>query len=346
MKHFVDIELKASALLQKAGISGSVQAIEPLTWGGNNRTYRIATENNTFVVKQYFSHEGDSRDRLLSEYSFLTYAAKSALGMAPAALARDTDHGVALYEFINGTPFRSGDLTADHVDAAAQFFLKLNNPEYRFGAQLQPASEACFSVLEHLKLIDFRLKNLGEIEKRTQADCAGYDLIMRISAKWQTIKTSVEDVAQKKSLNLAKPLETDQRCISPSDFGFHNALIQPNGEVKFIDFEYAGWDDPAKMICDFFSQLAVPVGVDYFESFMKTCFDPFPRCEELKVRARLIRLVYQIKWCCIALNIFLPMHLARRRFANPDLVEEEVKWEQKKKAAELLDAINKSELSQ
>ena len=36
------------------------------------------------------------------------------------------------------------------------------------------------------------------------------------------------------------------------------ALGQPLGVVEgFIDFEYAGWDDPSKLICDFFCQPAV-----------------------------------------------------------------------------------------
>ena len=55
-----------------------------------------------------------------------------------------------------------------------------------------------------------------------------------------------------------RPLDQQDRCLSPSDFGFHNALAQ--GEtVRFIDFEYAGWDDPAKTVCDFFHHPGVPV---------------------------------------------------------------------------------------
>ena len=42
--------------------------------------------------------------------------------------------------------------------------------------------------------------------------------------------------------------------ISPSDFGFHNALRTNTGPV-FFDFEFSGWDDPAKTIIDFFFSL-------------------------------------------------------------------------------------------
>ena len=40
------------------------------------------------------------------------------------------------------------------------------------------------------------------------------------------------------------------RVLSPSDFGFHNALRRPDGTIVFVDFEYFGWDDPAKMMAD------------------------------------------------------------------------------------------------
>ena len=55
------------------------------------------------------------------------------------------------------------------------------------------------------------------------------------------------------------PLDTQESVLSPSDFGFHNALLGPDGKLCFIDFEYAGWDDPAKLICDFFCQPQTPV---------------------------------------------------------------------------------------
>ena len=42
------------------------------------------------------------------------------------------------------------------------------------------------------------------------------------------------------------------RTLSPSDFGFHNALRTPAGTMVFLDFEYFGWDDPAKTGFGFF----------------------------------------------------------------------------------------------
>ena len=59
----------------------------------------------------------------------------------------------------------------------------------------------------------------------------------------------LEHLAAKAPVEAELPVE--QRTLSPSDFGFHNALRRPDGRVVFLDLEYFGWDDPAKMISDF-----------------------------------------------------------------------------------------------
>ena len=57
-------------------------------------------------------------------------------------------------------------------------------------------------------------------------------------------------------------LAPQHRCLSPSDFGFHNALLRGRPGVPgardwvFLDFEYFGWDDPAKTVPIFCSTRA------------------------------------------------------------------------------------------
>ena len=108
-----------------------------------------------------------------------------------------------------------------------------------------------------------------------------------------------------------------KQILSPSDFGFHNALLRDNGEICFIDFEYAGWDDPAKMIGDFFSQPAIPVSLKHFDTFISEALGYSKNRHVLAERARLLFPLFQIKWCCIFLNDFLPNAARRRQFSNP-----------------------------
>ena len=67
---------------------------------------------------------------------------------------------------------------------------------------------------------------------------------------WSQLASEVEATATASGW-LNKSLDKEQYCISPSDFGFHNALLKSNGDIKFIDFEYAGFDDPAKITSHF-----------------------------------------------------------------------------------------------
>jgi hypothetical protein len=103
--------------------------------------------------------------------------------------------------------------------------------------------------------------------------------------------------------------------VSPSDFGFHNALLEFDDRVRFLDFEYAGWDDPAKLICDFFCQPAVPVPPRFFEPFTQAIAACYPHPEMVIGRTRLLMPVYRVKWVCIRLNEFLPTGNRRRQFS-------------------------------
>ena len=87
--------------------------------------------------------------------------------------------------------------------------------------------------------------------------------------------------------------------------------------MKFIDFEYAGWDDPAKMVCDFFCQPAVPVPRSHLERFLAAVTAVTGGAgDTLHARVTLLLPAYEIKWCCIMLNEFLPVGEDRRAFAR------------------------------
>ena len=324
-------------LLEKAGYSTQILSLEGCQRGGNNRTFRLVTPEGVFAVKKYFRQAGDARDRLASEFSFLTYAQHAARDMVPVPYARDAEEGIALYEFINGTPLKPGDITDKEITQAIHFFQALNAEENRSNAASLPlASEACFSLQEHLDLIQTRIHSLQQIDSVVPQDLEAIELISRLSDAWQTMMNAITQGASRSGMNLSSTLIDAHRCISPSDFGFHNALKISDGSLRFLDFEYAGWDDPAKMTGDFFSQLAIPVPKIYFDRFVQEVMQPFLQADELINRAQLLRSVYQVKWCCIALNVFIPVNLARRRFANPDLNVVNLKQTQLQKAQLLL----------
>lgn len=329
----------AAQLLEKAGFHTSIVSLTPCASGGNNRTYRLETTKGLFALKQYFRQETDKRDRLASEYAFLAYANRVAASMVPRLYSMDTASGLALYEFIQGEPLHA-PITIEDVASAAAFFRALNQPELQEQASHLPiASEACFSIREHLKLIDSRIAGLQQMVPEHDVDKLAAEHIQALESRWGAVSAYIKQTARIERIDINQALAPEQRCISPSDFGFHNALRLADGRLCFLDFEYAGWDDSAKMVGDFFSQLAIPVPHDFFDAFTEAVMAPFPQSDTLIRRAQLLYSVCQIKWCCIALNIFIPSNLARRQFANPALDVINLKMAQLKKAETLLQAV-------
>jgi hypothetical protein len=336
--------VELAGLLSKAGLSPVIKSIVARKTSGNNRSYRLETSDGVFALKEYFRHTEDSRDRLTAEFDFCRYAAKIAPGMAPLPLARDAESGLALYEYVEGRPYTAGQVTWTDVRGAIDFFAALNTPAARAQALALPvASEARFSLAAHLDLVSQRLDTLAGAEPKSAEDHEAVGLIDRIRRRWQDMSRDLLDQARRRGFDPDAVLEPNQRCISPSDFGFHNALIEVGGSIRFLDFEYAGWDDPGKMVGDFFAQLAIPVPAEFFDRFVEESMASFTSPHDLTLRAKLLRPVYQVKWCCIALNVFLPAHLLRRKFADPTLDEAVLKRSQIDKAARLFQSISTSD---
>ena len=90
----------------------------------------------------------------------------------------------------------------------------------------------------------------------------------------------------------------------------------PKGRDGFSDFEYFGWDDPAKLVSDFLWHPAMNVPEDlkmYFVRRMGTIFGKDP---DFKARLKGVFPLFGLKWCLIFLNEFIPTDTKRRDFAR------------------------------
>lgn len=294
----------ADALLAEAGLLGAHEA-RPLA-GANNRLTRLDGDGWTAVLKYYFRDPSDPRDRFAAEWGFARFLWDAGLRDVPEPLAGDAEAGAALYGFVDGTPVEKAG--ANEVAAAMDFVTRLNAAKDA-GRHLSTASEACFSIAAHLDLVAGRIARLAEAGGEAGDFARG---ILRET--WESVHARIDpDTAE---------LSPAARVLSPSDFGFHNALRRPDGSLAFLDFEYAGWDDPAKLVCDLFCQPEVPVAMDHWDAVAGTVARLTDG--EAAARARMDKLfpVYRLKWCCILLAPALPGAAARRDFAGapaPDM---------------------------
>ena len=319
----------AANLLATAGYRTDF-ALHPLSGGGNNRTFRVDAGTTSLLLKAYFRHPQDPRDRLGTEFAFSTFAWQNGVRALPQPLACDCAHGLGLYEFVPGRRLLPHEVDGPAVRQAVAFFNAVNQVKHLPQAQeLPPGSEACFTLAGHLHCVERRLQRLKELDDPSALGReAGQFIQHELTPAWHAVAAVVR--AGIARLGLHEELAPEDRCLSPSDFGFHNALLEANGRLRFLDFEYAGWDDPAKMVCDFFCQPAVPVPAD--------CHDLVLDAVAGMVRERigLLRPVYQLKWCCILLNDFLPLGGQRRSFAGGAAAREERRDTQLRKARQVL----------
>ena len=97
-----------------------------------------------------------------------------------------------------------------------------------------------------------------------------------------------------------------ERTLSPSDFGFHNCLKGAHGRLTFLDFEYFGWDDPAKMVSDFLLHPAMDLDLPLKKRFLTGILQGLSQDESLADRIETVYPLFGLKWCLIFLNRFLP----------------------------------------
>lgn len=306
---------KVASLFRSSGVDPTGLSLAVVGGGGNNQVFSADIAASRYLVKAYFSHPADTRDRLGTEYAFLSYANSLGLTSVPVPLTCSAQDHLGIYEFINGRKLTAEELRLEHVLDAARFIAALNSAGQRDTA-LPSASEACFSIEQHLDMVDRRLLRLQGIASNSESERRAKELVDEIAGVWRLQRARIAETS-------VPALSEADRCISPSDFGFHNALLRDGGDLCFIDFEYAGWDDPAKMIGDFFCQPAVPVPQEYFDDFVTAAVSYSARPDLLRERAHLLLPALQIKWCCIMLNEFLPAAAQRRQFANPTLALEQ-----------------------
>jgi hypothetical protein len=294
---------------------GDATRLTRLAGGRNNQVFRLDTNRGVpLVLKRYFSDARDPRDRLGAEWNFISHAWSRGIRVVPEPLACEAEEQTGLYSFVAGRKLAPFELKPMHIDAAIDFVLAINAPPR---PSLAVGSEACFSLVEHIATVERRVSRLATLEPTApHADNAERLVSTKLLPAWNGVKARLAAGVAAEGLAVDEPLAADEGCLSPSDFGFHNALVDDKGAVTFLDFEYAGRDDPAKLVSDFFCQPDVPVPLALHAHFIDRMAEGLKLDRAAIARCRLLLDAYQIKWTCIILNDFLPLGATRRAFAE------------------------------
>jgi len=304
------LEREETAILNKAGFEAPFQ-VNRLKHGRNNQVIcLIDADGKRAVLKRYFHHPGDQRDRLEHETRFLEYAAEVAPELVPKLIGKSYEKRFALMEWVEGAPF-DGPPDKKAVEWAGHFVRILNASKNRKTAIALPiAADACLKKDHHIALLQSRLNRLRSVD---DPDVLRF-IEKRLTPAGQRLIAKFETMLQSEG-NIGEP-----RVISPSDFGFHNALKRSERPPLFLDFEYAGWDGAGKMLADFLSQPRLRVSPDLRDSFEEQWINDLDQ-QGKELLCKWIPwwlALHGLKWCCIQLNDFLPVGRQRRQFAGDE----------------------------
>ncbi|MDP4488565.1 MULTISPECIES: aminoglycoside phosphotransferase family protein [Pseudoalteromonas] len=274
-----------------------------LPQGANNQGHKLFTENNAYFLK-CFAPDARAFDKLYNEFQFSQQLHKAGISNIARPIGYCSNTLSAIYEFIDGHTFET--VTAQDVRAAYNFIAAINSHQVERTA-LNAAADSPAKLEDFIQLVTLRLSRFEPL---------------RDNAELNTLLTAIE--LRTRVISTTPGIDWQQPCpkdvVSPSDFGFHNAL-KYRDDVYFIDFEYAGNDSAWKLLCDFFAQPAVPVPLSYLPLFLRS-----PLFAAQASAGNTLKCVFELtllKWCLIMLNEFLPDVQARRLFSwNISCLEE------------------------
>ena len=92
------------------------------------------------------------------------------------------------------------------------------------------------------------------------------------------------------------------KTLSPSDIGFINAIKTKDNHWIFLDFEYAGWDDPTKMIADAIQHPGIPIPERLCKIFIKNTLNWLDNADIINRRLKSVMPIVGLKWCLIILK--------------------------------------------
>ena len=324
-----------------AGMLGSdVTSMERMGGGRNSQVYRVICDNSSpYVAKFYHHHRSDPRDRLEAEFSGLRFLWENGVRCIPRPIVAEEEHRCAVYSYVDGEKISAQEVTPPDILFAVQFLGTLETLKNSPGSRtLPPASEACFSVQDIVNTIERRWNRLSALCHN--GTCKG-DLRAFLEHEF---KPSFEKITgwcmshlNRLHMSFISELAYEKRTLSPSDFGFHNALRRSDGGITFLDFEYFGWDDPAKMISDFLLHPGMELCENLKRRFAAAILDCFHEDRLLAKRVEIVYPLFGLKWCLILLNEFIPEHLERRGFASKDELQiDELQAQQLSKSRRML----------
>lgn len=297
---------------------------KPVSGGKNNCAWQVTAGSKPLFLKYYgLQGKGGDGTRFYNEVNFFRLIQDDVNNVA-RLITSSEEKQYAAFSYYPSSAVESVD--ADTIMLAADFIANINAPRIQQKAtQISQARGALTTVSAFINELQNRYQKMNNVTAKEDVDRR---MLSFVNQQWLPL---FEKYRQKVSGALRG--QKLIRCISPSDFGFHNAFMAEN--LYFCDFEYAGWDSLEKLICDFFAQPRYEISLDMLSPFVARMTDESTR-SQVEQRCKLLLPLTHLKWVLIFLNDFLPVEGERRAKSQMNYDVQEVKLLQLEKAQKRL----------
>lgn len=235
---------------------------------------------------------------MAAEVAFLKHAANIAPDFVPKLLAESSNAQMIAMTLVQGEPFyKADDVSQSAITSAIEFYRQLNQDRDVVARYPVVARDCYRSISEHINHVKQRLLSLTTRHLPNYVRKSAQSALDSVWGSFERISRELELQISGGGVIDVVPIEFLR--LSPGDFGFHNALRSRSGTV-FIDFEYAGLDDPAKTLSDFFLQPKLPVCSSLL-GHVANGFSSHGGADKLLTRAKALGAILSVKWKTIIL---------------------------------------------
>lgn len=283
----------------RANKLGTISSRRKLDGGINSNLIKVRnTKGNSYCVKIY-KKDFTNPSRFEKETLFIKRISPLMPDSIPRVIASDPTNQIAILNFVEGKLVSKLNKCPTSIwRSFNRFVLDLQKHKRLVGKQLYMATDCALSLSQHHGILQKR-RDEWLVAISNGMPSSIIDLVSEFLL-WPYDKISQKLLS---SPAFHEMLSYQELIISPSDFGEHNAILN-NDKVVFIDFEYAGLDDPAKLVSDYYCHPQNRVSPLIVRHLVKDLMEGFDQSQRLSFMSRLeiIFEIIKLKWCFIIMK--------------------------------------------
>jgi thiamine kinase-like enzyme len=297
----------------------ALKALKVLKDHGENTVYKLtASDDSAFLLKRYHGID----QRMENEFKNLTLLQEVGITNVPKPLW--AGNNCAFYSFIDGKQLEVN--SSEDMQPVIDMLEQLDGKQKDLRAKgLPKAPGARTNLRSYVSEVN---KKFNAVQSAAQTSSHGSDTMMFMFTDMEQMRQDNINHfylwCKRQKWDLDEELPEKFFIASSGDFGLHNTL-QSGETVHFVDWEGSGFDDPAKLMADFFhndeQELSIQDKLQVLNAFVQSreSWD-----KEFLNRFYAISDLVAVEWVLKRMMPVIPEEMARLKAKNPGLDEKTV----------------------